>query len=142
MGMVSGGGVPGSWSPWTNSYFSTIGGVASSLTFGTDGGVTGGGSGTSQPGQVNGTGAWWYPILPGIGSYYWIRATLTAGTAPDVGTFGTWQALSTARVWGWNTFNGVATKTCTITWDIAADAAGSRIVLNAPGNIIKAQSTG
>lgn len=43
------------------------------------------------------TSSWLTPAT-NMGDYE-IRATLNSGTTPDVGTIGTWEALSTTREW-------------------------------------------
>lgn len=40
---------------------------------------------------------WYLPTQAGIGSSFWIRATLLSGTSP--GNLNTWFALSSARIW-------------------------------------------
>lgn len=48
-------------------------------------------------------------------SLYEIRATLDSGNTPDVGTIGSWEALSTNREWS---FTDTSNKTCSLTIEI------------------------
>lgn len=70
---------------------------------------------------------WYLPNTPGIGSQFWIRATLSSGTSPTGSALSTWLQLSSAISWRLTqTTNG--SKTCTLAISIATDAAGANIV--------------
>lgn len=72
-------------------------------------------------------------------SNYWIRATITAGTAFSSGSgAGTWIALSGGAFWN-NVKSTSGTKSTTITIEIATDAAGSNIIATKTGIVISAQ---
>lgn len=71
-------------------------------------------------------GDWFRPNAAGIGSSYWIRATLVSGDVPTSGTMGAWLALSAVRAWGLSVTNGI--KTSQLLIEIAADAGGAAVV--------------
>jgi hypothetical protein len=86
-------------------------------------------SGTNNTsGQDTVTGDLWYsPATAGIGSSYWVRATLTGGSTPSTGAMGTWLQLSTAQAWK-NTApggNGYSNRSSTILFEIAASSGGT-----------------
>lgn len=67
-------------------------------------------------------------IVPaGMYSTHYIRATKNSGDVPDSGTLGSWEALSTARMWQLS-LGGAGSKTCNLTIEIATDSGGSNIV--------------
>ncbi len=87
-------------------------------------------------GQINsGDHLWFDPVTSNIGSSYWIRATLTAGTTPTTGTLNTWMQLSVNRSWS-NLQSGAGTKSSTLLIEIATDPSGSNIVTSGTYTII------
>lgn len=89
-------------------------------------------------GSINGTGSngasgdnWFMPNETGIGSSYWIRATLSSGSTPNNGNpgIGTWLQLNTTRTWGYSSGGGtIGTRTGTLLFQIASDSGGTNIV--------------
>lgn len=77
---------------------------------------------------------WYLPNTAGIGSQYWIRATLSSGTSPSGSALNTWLALSSPASWRLTqTTNG--SRTCTLAISIASDAAGSNVVTTGTATI-------
>lgn len=108
--------------------------------------------------QVSGAGTvgspgWYTAAVSGVGNSYWVRATMTDSgsslvgnaTAADsfIGTFGTWEPLSTARQWRvqrtlTRTGTGLVTSSLyrTITFEFAGGASGLPLIATHTGNII------
>lgn len=103
--------------------------ATATVTFNTDGTVSGTIGGTGSNGA---TGDRWYqPTESGIGSGYWIRATLSSGLSPNNGNpgVGTWLALSSGRTWGYTSGGGtLGTRDGTLLFEIASDSGGSTVV--------------
>ena len=88
---------------------------------------------------------WYNPATTGIGSSYWIRATLQSGTGPyaggtsitpTTGTMGAWTSLGTTQIWAnsvTGSLNAQATKYSLIKFEISTNSSGTNIV--ASGNI-------
>jgi len=94
-----------------------VGGTpVASVTFGTNGSLSGIGTGTVVGDQ------WYSELTTGIGNSCWIRMTKNSGADPTSGALNTWLALSSARTWSWS---GV--KTANVKLEIAYDAAGTNI---------------
>lgn len=70
---------------------------------------------------------WYIPNTTAIGSSYWVRMTVTAGTSPSPGTVGSWTQISTNQEWDW-VRTTVGTTTATLTLDLASDSGGATIV--------------
>ena len=81
---------------------------------------------------------WFDPTTTGVGSSYWVRCTVTAGTGPTSGTTGSWLQLSSSRSWQWDRTT-VGTTTATVTWEIATDAAGANIIASVTGVAVSVQ---
>ena len=97
----------------------------------------------SQENTVNGfnhiaVASWYTPTGGTPGTGYWIRATLTGGTNPIVGTLSTWLQLSSTRTWQ-NTITGIDYLQAIMTIEIATDSGGSNIVATATNYAIEAQ---
>jgi hypothetical protein len=90
------------------------------VTFGTDGSISFNGSGPAA--DTN----WRRPTLAGVGSSFWVRATVNSGTLSS-GTSGSWLQLNSARSWT-KTSTGAGLLTCSITLQVASDAGGTNIV--------------
>jgi hypothetical protein len=119
---VTGDGVPGS---------NARGGV----NFLADGTVTG----TYLGGfKTAGSSNWYSPTTPAIGSSYWIRFTVTAGTS-TTNTASTWTQLSATRNITKSGLTG--TGFCAFTVEIATDSAGSNIVFTKTLNNLNYQHT-
>jgi len=73
---------------------------------------------------------WVTPAVTGVGSAFWARVTLVSGTAPTVGTTGSWIALSSSRTWSWLLPNPTVVNSlaAVINVEISTDAGGSTIV--------------
>lgn len=83
--------------------------------------------------SVLGAANWFAPTETGIGSAYWARVTVTAGTGPTSGAgAGAWVSISGNPFWQW--LRGtVGTTTATITLEIASDSAGTTVVASRSG---------
>lgn len=108
------------------SYNTPAGGSSASLSFNTDGSITSTGT-TTGSGPNLGHSKWFIPLSAGIGSSYWIRATLSSGNAWTSGTMGSWIQLSSIRTWTTNAAGGSVKSNVTL-FEIASDAGGSNIV--------------
>lgn len=74
---------------------------------------------------------WFDPTTVGVGSNYWVRATLLAGNIPNGGDLlNTWLSLSIAREWTWQTTgtDTIRNYTGSVTVEFSTDAGGSVIV--------------
>lgn len=87
-----------------------------------DGRVTG--SGSTTPIAQN----WFQPTTASIGTNFWVRASLTGGSAPSAGTTGSWLQLSSSRQWTNTRITLPGSKTSTLLIEIASDAAGANII--------------
>jgi hypothetical protein len=113
-----------------NDYTDQIGdpgGASSAIRFNTNGSMDWISNGT---GTVDIPTGWFFPVATGIGSSYWVRATVTAGTFSS-GTVDTWLALSSARSWSVIRNAPPGSKSCTATYEIASDSGGTTIVSSA-----------
>lgn len=70
---------------------------------------------------------WFTPTTPGIGSSYWVRATLNSGTTPSGPAMGTWVQVNVNRVWSL-TQAGIGTVSCVLDLAVATDSGGTNIV--------------
>src|SRR5262245_57665808 len=127
--MAGGGGVV--FTPVQGSGYSESGvgsTASSSLTVITDGRfvIVGSSSGNTN-------GDWAKPTDPGYASNFWVRATKTAGTTPTGSAVGSWLFLNVNQVWTLSATNGGAS--CTLTIEIAKDAAGTNIVAACTGSV-------
>jgi hypothetical protein len=131
------GGVVPSFTAWN-----VIGGVATGtvskgvLNFYATGKVDSAGTGPNDT-STAGSPAWWAPIQGGNMLGLYIRATLTAGPVPNLGSaMSTWVSMDSGVVnWGLQgPTSGFATSTVTI--EIARDAAGANIIFFSTGNQI------
>ncbi len=102
--------------------------ATASVTFDTDGSVTGSLGGTITSNGASGD-LWYSPETASIGSSYWIRATTSSGQAPSTGTMNTWLQLSTGRVWSYTSGGGsLGTRTGTVLFEISSASGGSPVV--------------
>lgn len=76
--------------------------------------------------------AWYSPITAGIGSAFWVRATLTGGTLTSTNT-GTWIPLSSNVAFVKGPNSSASAATATLTLEFATDASGTNIVLTSTG---------
>lgn len=88
-----------------------VGGTLSgnvTITLNTDGTIVGSESGYIGGFQDFATGLRWYmPPTAGIGSAYWVQATLASGTVPNSGpAMGVWTQVSAAVAWTYNSGAG------------------------------------
>lgn len=70
---------------------------------------------------------WYLPNTTGIGSSYWIKATLAGGVGPTSGTLNTWLSLAAAQTWS-NSLSTNGNRDTVLTIQIASDSSGSNIV--------------
>ncbi len=92
------------------------------ITLNSDGSVSYNGSG---PGGV----AWFTPTSTGIGSSYWVRATLNSGSL-SAGTTGSVLSLSAGQSWSRNRTT-IGSSAANITLEIFADAGGTQLMASA-----------
>jgi hypothetical protein len=75
---------------------------------------------------------WYSPTTAGVGSSYWIRATVQSGQAPNGGSdspINTWVALSTGPTWSYLSSSGVAgSRSGTLLFQISSNSSGTNIV--------------
>jgi len=109
-------------------------GITVRLYFNSDGTLIGD---TQPPVVTTLTQNWFAPTTPGIGSSYWIRATLLSGPTPNTNNvsppFGVWYSLSGSPQWGHN-INPLGDALIEILFEIATDAGGSNIVASGQYN--------
>lgn len=103
-------------------------GLTASVSFLTDGNIDTGGGGTATIDTLD-ADTWYSPATVGIGSSYWIRATLSSGSTPTSGTLNTWLQLNTARSWSNNSGAGaVGTRTSTLSVQVSSSSTGTPVV--------------
>ncbi len=105
------------------------GNASGGVQFNSDGSI-------SYPAVLSQSGAadvpYWHNLpATGIGSGYWVRATVTAGTLTS-GTTGSWLALSSNQLWTKGP-SGTGSATCSLTFEFSTDAAGATIVSTSAG---------
>jgi len=93
----------------------------------------------SSSGPTSGPANWYAAPVAGVGSSYWVRWTLTAGTF-TTGTAGSWLSLATGASVGKN-FTGTGAASATFTVQIASDAAGVTILSTSAGWVVGYQHT-
>ena len=93
----------------------------------------------SSTGPVSGPSSWYATPVAGVGSSYWVRWTLTAGTF-TTGTAGAWLSLATGASVG-KSLNGTGAASATFTVQIASDAAGATILSTSTGWVVGYQHT-
>jgi hypothetical protein len=102
--------------------------ASADISIDNNGGFSTSGSGGVSTIDTISADSWFFPEATGVGNNYWVRATLTGGSAPSSGSgTGTWLALSSNRSWA-NSQSVIGTRTSTLLLEIAADAAGTIIV--------------
>ena len=87
-----------------------------------------------------GPSSWYATPVAGVGSSYWIRWTLTAGTF-TTGTAGSWLSLATGASVGKAVGSGVGAASATFTVQIASDSAGTTILSTSAGWVVGYQHT-
>lgn len=125
---AGGGGPVSNFAGNITKYVTGASACSVTVTFETDGTVTGsegGPAGTFTNGAAGDT--WYEPTLAGIGSSYWIRATLTTGSAPSTGTMNTWQQLTSPLAWSYNSGTGgaVSSRSGTVLFEISKTSGGA-----------------
>lgn len=93
-------------------------------------------NGTVTGANINGSAGspnWITPTTTGIGAGYWVRFTVTTGTA-SINQAATWTNLASSLYIRKSSITGA--QNCTFTIEVATDAAGAHIVLTSPGNIV------
>lgn len=93
----------------------------------------------SSSGPTSGPSNWFATTTAGVGSSYWVRWTLTAGTF-TTGTAGSWLSLATGASVGKN-FTGTGAASATFTVQIASDSAGTTILSTSAGWVVGYQHT-
>jgi len=121
VGMLScaSGAIPVNFGPNSCSTAVTSPGVANtSISFNSDGSITGTGVDTSFAAQfmsvVGGTN----------GAAASVRATLSSGVNPATGTMGSWQLINVTRTWT-QTRNTFGTSTSQVLYEISLDGGSS-----------------
>ena len=94
----------------------------------------------SFAGAATGPANWYAPPVSGVGSSYWVRWTLTAGTF-TTGTAGVWLSLATGASVGKSLGSGTGAASATFTVQIASDAAGATILSTSTGWVVGYQHT-
>ena len=119
-----------SFSAWHLEGDAVSGTATASITFHSDGTVTGFG----VPSDVSSSGSTAYlnTTGTGLGASYWIRATATSGSITS-GVVGSWLQLNTDWTW---TKSGTLSGSVTLTFEIATDSLGASIVLTSTGNTL------
>lgn len=87
----------------------------------------------SHVGWVLGYQTWYGPTQAGIGSGYYLRATVLSGATPDTGTFGTWLVLSAARTFT-DTVTGGGANTASLLIEISTAGSDATIVTDSSDN--------
>lgn len=124
---ASGGGAPVSaLTPMSLSSIGTIGAARSgTINFFSDGRIT---SSVSAPDSSSVLSNWFQPTTPGIGNSYWIKFTLSSGSAWDAGLVsGAINDLSVTRLLKWSVASG-GLKVASVAVVIYSDAGGANQV--------------
>lgn len=103
------------------------------LNFNSDGTVSSSHNGSGLDVSHN----WHLNPAGGVGTNFWVRATVSAGTTPTSGTVDSWLQLSSNRSWA-NAdavANGLSV-TSTLTIEIATDSGGSNIVTSGSYTVV------
>lgn len=81
-------------------------------------------------GPIDDSYNWYRPTTTGIGSNYWVRATLLSGDLPSGSALNTWLALSSARAWQLTTTGSatIRSKECVLKLEFSVDSGGAVIV--------------
>ena len=96
---------------------------------------TGGGGITYVGNQCSGPTLWYAPATTGIGAGYWVKLTLTSGSAWDTGLVsGTLYQLTSTRSFTW-TATASTSKTAVVAVDIYSDAGGTVLVTSGTINV-------
>lgn len=78
--------------------------------------------------QSTGPATWYDPTTTGVGSGFWIKFTLSSGSAWDAGLVsGTLYQISSARTLTWSATAGIS-KTASVAVQVYADAGGTQLV--------------
>jgi hypothetical protein len=70
---------------------------------------------------------WYFPGSTGIGSLYWVRATVTSGSTSGGSSTGVWISCNSSPGWSRNA-TSVSVQTVNLTLDFASDSGGTNIV--------------
>jgi hypothetical protein len=76
---------------------------------------------------------WYVPNTTGIGSSYWIKATVTSGAQPSGTSVGLWVSLSSTASWGNFASGDGSVSSSTLFVQISSSATGTPVV--ASGNV-------
>jgi len=80
-------------------------------------------NGNNPPAATN----WYTPTVSGIGTLYWVRATVTSGAISSGSSTGTWISCNSSPSWVRNATT-ISTQTANLTLDFASDSGGTNIV--------------
>jgi hypothetical protein len=129
------GAIVGSFTAWNVSGDTAIGGgnSSASLTFASNGAVSY--IANTADNTIAGSTAWFAPATTGIGSSYWIRATVTAGTL-STNPATTWTSLGSGATFVKGP-SASGSSSCTVTFQIASDSGGVTVVLTSTGNVLQ-----
>ena len=105
--------------------------ASATATFSTTGACTG----TISRSGLTFTKSWYAPNTAGIGTSYWVKATLTTGKTPSSGTMGAWTQITTNQAWT-NSVAAGGSRDSIVKFQIASDAGGVNIVYTGTIGII------
>lgn len=131
-GTVDGGNVGVLWGSYVRSLSNGTGAsVSSGISFNTTGLINFASDSFSSLSSQSGMWVWYQPLTTGIGSSYWIRATLQSGTTPTTNAgLGTWLQLNANRLWQNDRApaSGIGSTTSTLLFEISTSATGTPVV--------------
>ena len=73
-------------------------------------------------------GNWYLPTTTGIGSSYWVDATLVSGPSLSTGTLGSWQAMSSAVAFEQQATSGGLVNDTYLSFQISSASGGTPVV--------------
>lgn len=91
-------------------------------------GYVGGSYGESAIANTLSGQTWYLPNQTGIGSSYWINATLITGSTPTSGVLNSWQSLASGASWELSIFGTSLLETSTLLVQISSSATGTPVV--------------
>jgi hypothetical protein len=114
--------------------------ISISISLNNDGGVSKITTGGSAPTITNTIpNEWFFPAIGTPGDQHWVRFDQVSGTAFDVGTLATWQALTTLRNVGYSSFT-TAGKSGVVRVRVATDSGGTTVVSDGNCTLTRTQS--
>ena len=131
--MVTGDGINRSFTAW-DVYGDNSPGSSATASFAVSSNGTASGAGTINDGTTPGSSNWYTPTTTGIGNSYYVKYTVTSGSASS-NAASSFTLLNTPP--SITKTASAGSGTCTFKIEIATDSGGTNIVFTSTGNVLR-----